>query len=766
MRAITKRTRFDFFDCATTHLFLESFTMQYYNWCNENNLKMTGHFMAEDNLAYQTQWIGSAMPHYQFMHWPGIDKLGRHIEQLVTVKQVTSAADQLDKERSFSEVFGCVGQQVSFYHRKWIADWQAALGISFVNHHLSLYSMRGERKRDYPSTLFYQQPWWEDEKTFADYIGRLSYAVSSGKRLVDILVLHPVESVWCEYSPLHKDNELMVESKIYDEPFEKLSKELIANKLDFHYGDEIIMENHARVENGKLIVGSHSYSTVIVPPSCTLRGNTLKLLEKFAMEAGKDRLMFIQTYPDRVDGEKKEISLIGSSLKMASIKHAITALDSLYPNRIQIIDRVTGKNAAEVIVHQRATEEGELILLSNTNEKRELITTIRIPGCQKLKILDLMSGKSFSAPAAYEDGYTTLEVTFYPAGSLLLYKMENEAAYQQAPALLDSGVAFGKFAGNTQVISEWKVSVSNENGMPLNDVTLYLDGVKVLDNQPVAKAWHDYFYKAPDGTPFKAEYVFTALEIPQSGLFAVIECAENLDCITLNGHKLKPLKERGELGALDKEKSWLDINFTKVPLMDFVKKGENILLLEGKKINNITGPGLHNRVKNFQAHQATEVEVIYIVGDFKVVDFDREAFAITKSDTKIASLDLTSCGYPFYAGTANFSAELDVKDKAKTLILKINHVNAASIKLYVNGREAGIKFWAPYTFDVTEFVHEGINKVEVVAAPTLFNLMGPNRVSGILDDTGVGPNSFVDFGRYTAKYELLPFGIGRCNACK
>ncbi|HAH88327.1 MAG TPA: glycoside hydrolase, partial [Armatimonadetes bacterium] len=128
---------------------------------------MTGHFMAEDSLCEQTKWSGDVMSHYQLMHWPGVDKLSRHIEQVVTIKQVASVVDQLQKERSFCEVFGCVGGQVSFFHRKWIADWQAALGISFVNHHLSLYSMRGERKRDYPANLFYQQPWWEDERGFS-----------------------------------------------------------------------------------------------------------------------------------------------------------------------------------------------------------------------------------------------------------------------------------------------------------------------------------------------------------------------------------------------------------------------------------------------------------------------------------------------------------------------------------------------------------------------------------------------------------------------
>ncbi|MBL8993439.1 MAG: glycoside hydrolase, partial [Spirochaetia bacterium] len=118
------RTRFDFFDAAT-RLFRESFTRQYYEKCEANNLIFTGHFMAEDSLESQTQWVGAAMPHYEFMHWPGIDKLARHVKQTVTVKQLSSVAEQLGKERIFSEVFGVNGQQFDFRGRRWIHNWEA-----------------------------------------------------------------------------------------------------------------------------------------------------------------------------------------------------------------------------------------------------------------------------------------------------------------------------------------------------------------------------------------------------------------------------------------------------------------------------------------------------------------------------------------------------------------------------------------------------------------------------------------------------------------
>jgi hypothetical protein len=140
-----RKARFDFFDAAT-RLFRESFTKQYYAACEQAGLIFTGHFLAEESLDSQMQWIGAAMPQYEFMHWPGIDKLCRHVDQNVQAKQVTSVADQLGKERVLCEVFGCSGQQFDFRGRRWLHNWEAALGINFVNHHLSLYTMMGERK--------------------------------------------------------------------------------------------------------------------------------------------------------------------------------------------------------------------------------------------------------------------------------------------------------------------------------------------------------------------------------------------------------------------------------------------------------------------------------------------------------------------------------------------------------------------------------------------------------------------------------------------
>lgn len=888
-----RKVRFDFYDAAT-RLFRDSFTRQYYQWCDDNGLIMTGHFMAEDNLASQTRWIGAAMPHYKYMHWPGIDKLGRHLEQIVTVKQVSSAVEQLGKEKAFCEVFGCIGQQSSFFERKWIADWEAVLGIGYVNHHLSLYSMRGERKRDYPANLFYQQPWWEDERGFADYIARLSKAATEGVRDVDILILHPISSFWSEYSPLHVKGGDPPEQITYDRPFQALSRQLLERKLDYHYGDEILIEEEGSVKDGRFSIGRHSYGIVVVPPSLTLRENTWKLLNSFAETGG--RLLFLQPAPTLSDSAREVSGLPASAKVVNSVEAAVSELDALCERRVRVRDLVANSEARSVYVCVRDVDSSRRILIANTDSRRECKALVSIPldvreGSRienpAIVAIDLVDGSAHPVPFRLEDGVAVVTMTFAPAGSILMIVSEasegNESAAETAKApglerarrlILGSGVVLdsevpGSRTPDTEVqgsapegaaaegaaalsagaqevtladTSAFEVEVLDENVLPLERVTLWLDDKQVLTDAPVAQAWHKHFYPAKEGTPFVAEYSFEIRTVPGAGVTAVIEVAENLDEILCNGVKLVPLKgghsaesksvsaqsmapesgasepslfqpglfEPGELeadlfesapaesksfqpGPFDPATGWKDVHFTRVPIpAAALRTGKNILTIKGRKSNNITSPNCHSRVENFREHAPTEVEVVYIIGNFVVGSFDSRSFHICDSAAPCEAcakrpadpVDLTASGYPFYAGRVRLSATMTIADPGSAgqsrsaegdqlarvgggsrIFLSLGSVRAASVSVKVNGKPAKTLYWAPHSVDVTELVKPGENLIELVASTTLFNCFGPGWIAGIEDITYVGPGTFVDMSRYTDKRKVLPFGIGEARLC-
>ena len=160
---------------------------------------------------------------------------------------------------------------------------------------------------------------WSDEKEFADYQGRLCASISEGKRIVDILLFQPMTSVWSEYSPLHARSEHAAENA-YDIPFAKISRKLIEENLDFHYGNENLMAKYASVDGKKLTIGQHSYKCVIVPPSDNMKSSTLKILTEYAKNGGQ--LIFTSSLPHYVDGIKTNISIPEAIIAM-SIEDAV-----------------------------------------------------------------------------------------------------------------------------------------------------------------------------------------------------------------------------------------------------------------------------------------------------------------------------------------------------------------------------------------------------------------------------------------------------------
>ncbi|MBI4978458.1 MAG: glycoside hydrolase [Spirochaetes bacterium] len=743
-----RKLRFDFFDSAT-RLFLESFGKQYYKKCEENNLIFTGHYMAEDNLQSQTQWVGAAMPMYEFQHWPGIDKLARHVEQTVTVKQVSSAAEQLKKERTFCEVFGVNGQHFDFKGRRWIHNWEAALGVNFVNHHLSLYTMMGERKRDFPANFFYQQPYWEHEQGLSDYFGRLNYMLTRGTRDIDILMLHPIGSYWSEYdvlsfkglNPWGAD---IPESnaKAVDRSFKQITDRLLSRRLDFHYGDEMIMENHGRVDGKKWIVGAGAYDYVIVPPSITWRMKTVDMLTTFAKNGGT--IVFIGNPPTLVDADKPvdyRAQFSGAKF-VANADEAVAFIRSLKKDVIDVRNVPLSREADEIFIHQRTLEDGRtLLFLTNTHESKVINARVTLPFIGGVDYLSCETGDIVPFPVTSENGSMRFDYTFY-AGDGLMLVIDKKAQPKDPKELPEY---------HTTALTAWKGIPNEDNIVRCDRITLTMNGETVLTNAPLHKAWASIFYKAADGTPFTAEYKFNVKDIPSGKVNAVIEMAQNLDSITLNG---KPVKPGSHIWHNDPAFIMLDISKA-------IAKGVNVLTIAGKKVNNITAAGCHRRVRESEfPYKNTELEAVYITGDFGVSSWENREFSIVKKDYGSLDMhDITLTGYPFYAGTCSFMSKMSMKKKPHEAYIEFSDVQVPSVEVRINGKKAGIVMWSPLRIDITKLLKEGSNTVEVVFPTDLYNLMGPNPYPMGLPK-GVSPGTFLDDNSWSDELLLLRRGIG------
>lgn len=275
-----EKTRIRFWKLIT-ELFSKNFFKKIYDWCCERGLEFTGHLLSEETFRTQLLPCGACMPHYEYFTMPGMDWLGRRIIRDITALQLGSAAQQLGKKHVLSEIFALSGHGISFEEMKGMFESQLRYGVNLMCQHLEGYSLRGIRKRDYPPAMFYQQPWWGEYKTFCDSISRIGMTLANGKAECDALLIHPQTTVWSMFV-YGRNAEI---DKFYDE-FEDIVADMNSKHILFHLGDEILMERHGRVENGKLIIGEMSYKTVILPPHKCLFENTKRLLDEFKRSGG------------------------------------------------------------------------------------------------------------------------------------------------------------------------------------------------------------------------------------------------------------------------------------------------------------------------------------------------------------------------------------------------------------------------------------------------------------------------------------------------
>ena len=275
-----KTTRVRFWRLVTM-LFSSNYMKQIYDWCTGHDLGFTGHMVLEERLDWQITSNGACMPHYEYLTIPGMDWLCRPIYRCLTIHQLASAAAQTGKKQILSETFALCGHNVSHEELKRNYEWMTVRGVNLLCQHLEGYSLRGIRKRDYPPAMYLQQPWWADYKQFNDFASRVGMLLAEGEIKIDTLLLHNMTSAWTCFNC--RDNKGIAE---YNEALLAIIDKLEEKHINFHLGDEILMERHGRVEGNALIVGNMRYTKVIIPPHAVFFENTEKLLAEYKANGG------------------------------------------------------------------------------------------------------------------------------------------------------------------------------------------------------------------------------------------------------------------------------------------------------------------------------------------------------------------------------------------------------------------------------------------------------------------------------------------------
>jgi len=796
-----KKVRYQFVKLVT-ELFLENFGKQIYDWCKKNNIALTGHYLEEDTLVTQTRALGAAMPFYEYMQMPGVDHLARQLQTAyLTIKQCSSVAHQLEKERVLSELFGCSGQNMTFTDRKWIGNWNTVLGINLFCPHLWLYSMAGARKRDYPPTISYQQPYWKYNKVIEDYFARINFITNQGRFHADILVIHPIESAWCLYNPANTRPVDRLNGE-----FVRLLKVLSGRHYDFDLGDESLISRYAKVRTGSSVgkptstpplfkVGRMGYRLVIIPPVISLRKTTIELLNSFLDKGG--RVIGCKPIPERIDGRKDEKGLIKQLYSRLILlsgpanlsgreqkrdcgygddKGLISAVAGVLERSISITDVKKNVEIKDIYYQHRIIKDHtDIYFLVNSEKEKGCLARIRVPAKPQtvLEIWDPVTGGiSLLDKVKRKDGYFNFCLYFPEASSYILVRRERnasrksrESSGQELPFnQLNCALSSGKnsppvlHAPTQEIVelpaSNWVCRQKDLNSLTLDYCRYKTAGMKtwskstyVLDVQNILEK------RLKNKASFSIRYFFkTKLDRKPEPVFLILERPEQYE-IEVNDRKIA-YKDIG---------SWIDIAFKKIEITNYLRlQGRNTIELKSRFIYP-RKPKTLIYVKG-----GTEIEAVYLTGNFNIEGRFRQRkeeligqeFMIVDGKEPLAS-DTIRSGYPFYAGAFIFSREFTFSGKipkGKRVFLSLDKLEAITLKVNLNKKEAGLVLWPPYCLEITEALKRGRNIIEIEITNSLRNLLGPHHQRDINPEV-VNPASFNDKKNWIDGYTFMPFGI-------
>ncbi len=728
-----RQVRLDYYRAVALQ-FEESFSKQVSFFCARTENVFTGHYLGEDVLEKVRDRIGNAMLHYRNMQQPGMDHLGLTIrDRLITARSLSSAANQYGKARRLSEIFGISGQNMNFEDRKWIAGWHAILGVNHFCPHLTLYSMAGVRKRDYPPTFSYHQPYWKYNKAIEDYLGRISYATTVGRYDPQFLVIHPLES---EYIKGKDDGNFS--GGLLD-----LMEALQKAHYDYDLGDEQILADTARVEYGRLVVGAMAYANVILPDMIEIRGSTLELLMELSGQGG--RLFNTGRFPVYLDGREAEE-------RLAALRERVTDMEAgslpvELPAYVKSPVMLDGDGAEKIWSHVRRTGQGYIVLLynsSHTETIRVLFKSDRLAG--GMLLWDPSAGKCYRLPDTGGEG-CEIEV---PSSSLVWLSDEN--AGKDLPGVLPYRLPPDR---KTVLVldGDWEGGRLQANAITLDFALYSTDGGKNFSEpEPVIGISSRFEAEAYSG-PLTLKYPVQISVIPGSCRL-VIEEPGIYRSVKVNGL---------DLAFADKD-WWLDQGFRSTDITALLKEGDNEIELALDFIHAVPGSEIPEK------RYGTEIESIYLTGDFGVevsfpvmtMDSWRNAtgdmiprpvhgfagFTLV-AEGDVFGGDLTPEGYPFYAGEFEMLKRfsLDSVRQGADYFLEMPNTEAIACRVEVNGKSAGSLYWSPYRVEITPLLRTGENILKITLVNSLRNLLGPHHHPGA-ELTRVGPDSFTGAGGF------------------
>ena len=701
--------------CAMQTLMLKNFAQKIYDWCTNEGVMLTGHYIEETSMGYQLMCCAGVMPFYEYQHIPGIDWLYSITDNELSPRQLGSVARQLGKEHTLTESFAACGWNASPAILKRVAGFQYANGVNMVCHHLMPYSERGQRKRDYPSHFTPLNPWiFEHFKDFNEYLTNLGFLLSKSNESVNVAILHPMRSSYFDYK--RDIDGFGIES--LDTNLKKTCRLFSSRGIAYHFLDETLMERHGFVKDTHIGCGECEYEYLVLPKILTMGKQTEVYVRQFVKNGGK--VLLLDETPKYLEGELYEYDYLYSNCTLEEI-------ESVQPFSVSNLD-------TELYCTYRMLEENSFLFVQNASHDSSYTQTFQFADKHSFLALD---------PVSMSTKHLPLTITLHEDESILLFPIEDAPPVER------------DISEVTCVFSNAKVDFS-QNYLTVDTVRYSKDGICFSDPIIIYELF-DRLLKEQYKGKLWLRYDFNVQTIPQE--ISIIAEQTNILAYSINGH------------SFTFNHNWKDDeNFKMADITCHIQQGMNQyeVVLDWSQSEDtyyaLFGENVTESLQNCISYDS-EIEAIYLCGKFGV--YSKSGFEIYDNATvcahdfyigdvpKIIDEPITD-GLTFFSGNLTLEQEFMFDTEHVILHLPGDYLTA---KLWINDNYVGELLFEK-RIDISDYARRGTNQIKVEFTIGNRNLLGPFHST--YPEGFAGPIHFEDitFARSTDgqyRYRVCPF---------
>lgn len=707
------------------HLITTSYFRAVRDWCSANGVMFSGHLMSEDKMEAQIRATCFTMPCYKYFDMPGIDNLETALDwqygqikpkkesdrmwrdygSYNTPMQCASASHQAGKYQILAEMYGVSTENLNLRDQKFIFDHFASMGINHRSVHGLFYSLRGRGKRAYPPHVNSYQPYWPQYHHLTDAIARESAFLRSGKPVRDTLLLHPMDTAFCQYQAICDLPDRNHDLRLLDAEFNETLRQLISMQENLELGDEdsIALMGHADA-NG-FTIGEMTYRTVVLPYCDNLRSTTWALLQTY-MNAG-GRVIVLGAYPTMIDGEPADFGDGWARADFAADRTELARLLQAIPRRYTYRPDDDGTQAK---IYLTEDEDIQHYFVLNGDCRQRRSGTLTVPGHFAAARYHAENGRITAIPTEFDGNDTCIRLNLAAGESVLLQLTPSGTARPAEPVT----------AAARSLPARWTVTRHDPNTLLCEMFRFARDGEALSEQTYPIYAIQEILSAADYHGNLTLTHDFET-RIPLHGALLSVESPQDQQ-FTIDGRPMSNVPTG----------YFHDKAFETLPLPDLAPGVHRIEIhrwFEPVKKAKMVVTAL------FENLPGVELEPMMLLGDFAVTSLREPTIPhvvrlnphfVLDTELREGGCEWTAAGYPFYAGVFDMETTLTLTeaDTKKKPSLRVDGIFAGSAEVFLNGEKQGELLWAPYTVSLKN-ARVGENRLTVRLYGTLRNLLGP-----------------------------------------